>query len=135
MFNYDNGLWKSEINNVSVTFKIKKIVFKKAFILAYVARAIRYPVVSNKIKLEYLAKRKLKCNYSKLCLTVVFVKKHKQRRKTIVVNGITYMSMTSRLITRSPISPLVPTPKTLRYEDANNVCPVNEERFAQRNFF
>lgn len=107
MFVKENGYWVCLLGNEKVDFQIHGCAFRKAFLLSFVTRAIRYPSISGNKKAKMLGKHIYKGLNKSLNVVVIFKSKNKETRKSIVKNGCSKCGLISMLIIKSklPCSP------------------------------
>ena len=102
IFIIENGTWVCAMNNYRTSFDLRGFCFKKSFLTAFVIRAIRYPIISNKKPIHYLSKLKLKGLSPRLIVKVRF---NNKTETTIAKNGSSYFRLLSWAITKSKTPP------------------------------
>lgn len=83
-----------------VEFVLDNYLFKKSFIIARIIREVRYPMISNKVKLNNLLKLKLKVNNVNN-LVIRFVDEKKTKEYFLVKNYISQNTILSKSISKA----------------------------------
>ena len=96
---FENNKWIC-VNNENIAFELDNYLFKKSFIIAKVIREIRYPTVSNRIRLNSLLNFKLKINNIDN-LVIRFKNGGKTKEYFLVKNHISKNTVLSRAVNKS----------------------------------
>ena len=96
-----NGLWVCENNSQIIKLNLGKYLFQKAFLISYVVRNLRYPLVSNKLPLKCLFANKHFIK-KQLHVKLELLDGDKKSEKIIVNNGVSRYGFIAKQITFSP---------------------------------
>ena len=96
-----NGLWVCENNSQIIKLNLGKYLFQKSFLISYVVRNLRYPLISNKLPLKCLFANKYFIK-KQLHVKLELIDGDKKSEKIIVNNGVSRYGFIAKLITFSP---------------------------------
>ena len=126
-----NGKWKCSQFKMIVTFDLTGIAFKKAFLLAFVTRALRYPKISGQMPVACIGHYRLNGLNKSLTALVEFKSRRRAKRFLLANNGISRATILSWLM----IVVLAPSKKSYRFwntsQDGSVTTYYNEELFCE----
>ena len=96
-----NGLWVCENNSQVIKLHLGKYLFQKSFLISYVVRNLRYPLISNKLPLKCLFTNKFFIK-KQLDVKLELIDGDKKSEKIIVNNGVSRYGFIAKKITFSP---------------------------------
>lgn len=96
-----NGLWVCENNSQIIKLNLGKYLFQKSFLISYVVRNLRYPLISNKLPLKCLFANKYFIK-KPLHVKLELLDGDKKSEKIIVNNGVSRYGFIAKRITFSP---------------------------------
>lgn len=96
-----DGFWISENNSEIIKLNLGKYLFQKSYIISYVVRNIRYPLISDKLPLKYLFTNKyfIKKSFN---VKLELIDGNKKIERIIVKDGVSKYGFIAKQITFSP---------------------------------
>lgn len=94
------GVWVCGNGEKKVTLDLTGYLFPKSYLISYVVRNLRYPLISKKLPLKYLFQNSFPIK-KKIDIRLVVIDGHKRKEITIVKNGVTKYGFVSQQITLS----------------------------------
>ena len=131
IFVNNKGIWSYENAGTHVGFRLRGCFFKKSFLISFVIRSIRYPLVSDKLPIKLLGKRYLDGFNKTIIVYAIFQKKQSRKRVTLVENGKSFCGLIPRLIIKTKLPTAHERFKPSNRTFGNKVIHVNEEIFAE----
>lgn len=96
----DNN-WVCENNSLVVKLNLNGYAFEKSYLISYVIRNLRYPLISEKKPFKYLFTNRL-CIKDNINVKLIIINKNKIFEKMIVKNGVSRYGFIAKYITISP---------------------------------
>lgn len=127
IFYKKNSGWVCDAMHDSIFFDLKFCLFKKSFVLAFVTRAVRYPLVSNKLPISSLGRHSLLGFDKKQIINVAFQHKMHKKQFILVRNCCSKCSLISQLIIKSKLPPVYEHHKPSYESLGKKVLYVDEE--------
>ena len=130
-FSKNNGTWCFNDKSLIVPFELRWTVFKKSFIVAFVNRAIRYNLVSNRLPIKFLGHFILKGFNTKLVVQIQFSNAKRLQAITVLKNGKSSSNFMSWAITKCKTPPSAEYRKPLKQAGGNLIYHIDEEWFCK----
>lgn len=96
-----DGLWVCENNSETIKLNLGKYLFQKSYLISYVVRNIRYPLISDKLPLKCLFMNKYFIK-DKFNIKLELIDGNKKFERIIVKNGVSKYGFIAKQITFSP---------------------------------
>ena len=96
-----DGFWICETDKESIKINLNGYLFQHQYLVSFVIRNLRYPLINNKLPLKYLFKNKFFIKKN-LNIKIVIYNGDKRIEKMIVKNGISRYGIIAQNITFSP---------------------------------
>jgi len=133
-FKKDGEFWVCENNQQVIKLKLSGYLYKKSYLVSYVIRNLRYPIISNKLSWKYLFSNSFHIRKN-LNLKLIIIDGNKRFEKTIVKNGVSKYGIIAKNITISPFYSVLFFNRSY-HGLRNNVSYIDEriyKRYADRN--
>ena len=100
-FTKTDGVWHCSKGNYSIKLNLKGYLFEKSYLISYVVRNLRYPIITNKQPLKYLFKQKYFIKEN-LNVNLILIDGEKTSVVQIVKNGVSQYKRLAKLVTEAP---------------------------------
>lgn len=98
IFEKKDGIWVCDNGDLVVRLDLSGYLFQRAYLISYVIRNLRYPLISDKKPLKYLFANTFSIKKN-VDIKLVTIDGTKRKEKTIVKNGISRYGFLPRQIT------------------------------------
>ena len=129
IFEKKADVWLFEYDKTIVRFNLRGCFFKKSFLIAFVTRAIRYPVISERMPVAFLGSNSIRCFDKKMSANVSFVYKSDKKDFTLVKNGFSKCGLIACLMIKSKLPPTHERFKPASESAGNHIINIDEEVF------
>ena len=129
VFRNDKNVWATNFTGKNIGFNLHGLFFKKEFVIAFVVRAIRYNLVSNKLPIAYLGRFRLNGFSASTIFEIVFVKKTSIKRINLLKKGYSICRLIPYLIIKSKLPPMFERHRSIKDSIGNVVFPIDEEKY------
>lgn len=122
-----DGLWICENDKQQIKLDLSGYFFQKAYLISFVVRNIRYPLISDKLPLKYLFKNSFPIKKG-INIKLVMIDGVKKDDIMVVKNGISKYGFVAKTITMAPF--YLSTFSNRHYHSIRNMKTyMDEERY------
>ena len=130
-----NVEWEYYSENNTVPFNLKGIVFKRSFLVSFLARAFRYNIISNRLRAKTLSKIVLNGFSKSITIHAIFLRNGRRKKVAIIKNGKSKLNLMPWLF----IAVNVPATRSYRLspstEAGKRIMQLDEEVFCSFDSF
>ena len=128
-----DGFWLCVNNSQLIKLNLGKYLFQKSYLISFVVRNLRYPLISKKLPLKYLFVNKFFIKED-LKVKLILINGDKRVEKFIIINGMSRYGLIAKHITFSPFYQYALSNRTLQGINKSIPYIINERIYQQRSF-